>query len=122
MKNQIARYTSPGDATLTVFAKTGKKALSVTRQVELAREFASSKGWQVSEDHIYVDHGFSGAEFEKRPGLQRLLAAAQSSRPPFSMLVVSERKSIGRETDETGFTIKHWRTRTSRSGPTPADA
>ena len=81
-------------------------ALSVTRQVELAREFAASKGWQVSEDHIYIDHGFSGAEFEKRPGLQKLLAAAQSPRPPFSMLVVSERKSIGRETDETGFTIK----------------
>lgn len=29
MQNRIARYTSPGNATLTVFAKTGKKNLTV---------------------------------------------------------------------------------------------
>lgn len=79
---------------------------SVNQQVALAREFAEARGWQVAPAHIFIDDGISGAEFDKRPGLQRLLQAAQSPRPPFSMLVVSERKSIGRETDETGFTIK----------------
>jgi DNA invertase Pin-like site-specific DNA recombinase len=50
---------------------------SVTRQVEHARNYAERKGWQVAEEHIYVDDGISGAEFKNRPGLVRLLNALQ---------------------------------------------
>ena len=50
------------------------EAKSVTRQVENARAFAVAKGWTVADAHIYIDDGISGAEFERRPGLQRLLA------------------------------------------------
>src|SRR6185503_10623442 len=69
-----------------------EEAKSVTRQVENARAFATAKGWTVAEEHIYVDDGISGAEFKRRPGFQRLLAALP--RPPFGVLVVSEQKSI----------------------------
>jgi site-specific DNA recombinase len=78
---------------------------SVVRQVENARAFAVSKGWRVDESHVYVDDGISGAEFEKRPGLQRLLGAL-TPHAPFTVLIVSEQKSIGREMSETAYVIK----------------
>ena len=78
----------------------------MTRQIENATAFATSRGWTVSDNHIYVDDGISGAEFEKRPGFQRMLALLP--RPPFSVLIVSEQKSIGREASETVYTISDW--------------
>ena len=80
------------------------EAKSVTRQVENARAFAIDKGWTVADAHVFVDDGISGAEFANRPGLQRLLALLP--RPPFTRLIVSEQKSIGREMSETGWIIK----------------
>lgn len=77
---------------------------SVTRQVENARAFAQARGWTVDDAYIFVDDGISGAEFEKRPGLQALLATLP--RPPFARLIVSEQKSIGRESSETQYVIK----------------
>jgi site-specific DNA recombinase len=77
---------------------------SVTRQVENARAFAAAQGWTVLDAHVYVDDGISGAEFDRRPGLNQLLAALP--RPPFQRLIVSEQKSLGRESAETGFVIK----------------
>ena len=78
---------------------------SITRQIDNARAFAAAKGWTVADEHIYVDDGISGAEFERRPGFMRLLSALDP-KPPFQVLVVSERKTIGRETYETGYRIK----------------
>ena len=83
-----------------------EEAKSVTRQVENAKAFALKMGWSVADAHVFVDDGISGAEFEARPGLQRLLAMAETRKPPFQRLVVSEQKSIGREMAETGYTIK----------------
>jgi DNA invertase Pin-like site-specific DNA recombinase len=36
---------------------------SITRQIEHARAYAASKGWIVSEQHVFVDDDTSGAEF-----------------------------------------------------------
>jgi site-specific DNA recombinase len=77
---------------------------SVTRQKELARAFAAARGWIVDERFIFEDDGISGAEFERRPGFQGLMAAAQ--RKSFQVIVVSEQKSLGREAYETNFSIK----------------
>ena len=83
------------------------KEKSVAIQEENARAFALRQGWVVLNDHVYVDDGISGAEFKKRPSFQRLLTAALASkRPPFTRLIVSEQKSIGREMSETGWVIK----------------
>jgi DNA invertase Pin-like site-specific DNA recombinase len=73
--------------------------------VDNARAFAASKGWTVADQHVYVDDGISGAEFERRPGFMRLLAALEPS-PSYEVLIVSERKSLGRESYETGYRIK----------------
>lgn len=80
------------------------EAKSVTRQIENAEAFAANQGWTVAKDHVYEDDGISGAEFENRPGLQRLLAALP--RRQFQRLIVSEQKSIGRELIETLYIIK----------------
>jgi site-specific DNA recombinase len=79
-------------------------AKSVTRQVENAKAFALTRGWTVSDAHVYVDDGISGAEFERRPGFMRLMGMLP--RPPFQRLIVSEQKSIGREMSETAMAIK----------------
>ena len=81
------------------------EAKSVTRQVENARAFAASKGWTTDDGHIFVDDGKSGAEFERRPGLQSLMRTLKP-KTPFEVLVVSEQKSLGREQFETGHLIK----------------
>ena len=62
---------------------------SVTRQVAQATNYATLKGWSVSEAHIYTDDGISGAEFANRPGFLRLMNALKP-RPPFEVLVMSE--------------------------------
>lgn len=76
-------------------------AKSVTRQVERGREYAAKNGWTVADEHLYIDDGVSGAEFVKRPGLARLLAATLSPRPPFQALIISEESRIGRDTIRT---------------------
>ena len=57
----------------------GDEHKSVTRQVEHAKAYATKKGWSVSEEHIYVDDGISGAEFVKRPGFLRLMNTLKRS-------------------------------------------
>ena len=81
------------------------EAKSVTRQVENARAFAAAKGWTTTDAYVFEDDGKSGAEFKRRPGLQRLLSTLKP-KPPFNVLIVSEQKSLGREQFETGHLIK----------------
>lgn len=81
-----------------------KDQKSVERQQELALDFAAKCGWTVPAEFIYVDDDISGAEFKRRPELQRMLATAKS-RAPFQRLIVSEQKSIGREMTQTQMVI-----------------
>lgn len=83
------------------------EAKSVVRQVENAKAFADKRGWIVSEAHVFVDDGISGAEFDKRPALSRLRGLLVHH-APFQALIVSERKSIGRESSETAYVIKQF--------------
>jgi DNA invertase Pin-like site-specific DNA recombinase len=66
---------------------------SVTRQIERARQFAEARGWSVAEDWIFVDDGISGAEFNNRPGLNRLLNQLKN----FDVLVMAEASRLGRD-------------------------
>ena len=62
---------------------------SVARQIEHAHQYATRKGWTVSDEQVFVDDGISGAEFATRPGFLRLMNAIRP-RPPFQVLVMSE--------------------------------
>jgi DNA invertase Pin-like site-specific DNA recombinase len=78
---------------------------SVTRQVDHARAYAVRKGWTTMGEHVYIDDGISGAEFENRPGFLRLMNALKP-RPPFQVLVMSEESRLGREAIATAYALK----------------
>jgi site-specific DNA recombinase len=78
---------------------------SVSRQMEMARTYASTKGWQILEDSVFVDDGISGAEFANRPGFLRLMNSLKP-RPRFNVLVMSEESRLGRESIETAYALK----------------
>ena len=83
----------------------GEEEKSVTRQIDHAKLYAAQKGWMVSDEHIFVDDGISGAEFVKRPGFIRLMNALKP-RPAFHFLVMSEESRLGREQIETAYALK----------------
>ena len=91
-----ARKSTEDDAT--------EELRSVTRQVERAREFAERRGWTVDPEHIFVDDGVSGAEFERRAGLIRLVTAARAR--SFDALIMSEPSRLGREQTQTNLVLK----------------
>ena len=67
---------------------------SVTRQRDNAHAYATTRGWTVDDDHIYLDDGVSGAEFgARRPGLLRLLNHLKE----FDVVVMSELSRLGRD-------------------------
>ena len=81
------------------------EAKSVTRQIAHARAYAKTKGWSVSDAHVYVDDGVSGAEFAKRPGFLRVMNSLKP-KPPFDVLIMSEESRLGRESIETAYALK----------------
>jgi DNA invertase Pin-like site-specific DNA recombinase len=78
---------------------------SVTRQIELALACAKKHGFEVPKEHIYVDDAISGAEFDRRPGLMRLLNAIRP-RAPFAGFFLADKDRLGREQFETNHILK----------------
>jgi DNA invertase Pin-like site-specific DNA recombinase len=78
---------------------------SVTRQVESAVACAKTHGFDVLPEHVYVDDAISGAEFDRRPGLVRLLNALRP-RAPFAGLFLADKDRLGREQFETNHILK----------------
>ena len=66
---------------------------SVTRQRERAKAYAVAKGWTVEPEHIFEDDNVSGAEYQRRPGLVRMMARLKE----FNVIVTSENSRIGRD-------------------------
>src|SRR2546430_4895270 len=78
---------------------------SVTRQVERAVACARTHGFEVPPEHIYVDDAISGAEFDRRPGLMRLLNPLRPQ-APFAGLFMADKDRLGREQFETNHILK----------------
>src|SRR2546428_13690092 len=78
---------------------------SVTRQVELAVACARTHGFEVPPEHIYIDDAISGAEFDRRPGLMRLLNTLRPQ-APFAGLFLADKDRLGREQFETNHILK----------------
>lgn len=51
------------------------------RQIENGRAFANSKGWRVSDAHVYADDAISGAETRKLVNRRRLLDVIAAGAP-----------------------------------------
>jgi site-specific DNA recombinase len=83
-----------------------KEDKSTAAQISEARKYAAKKGWAISEEHIFVDDGVSGAAFDSsRPGFAKLLASLPSrgQKPAFDILVMSELSRLGRDSHRTPF-------------------
>ncbi len=89
----------------TIQTGVSEDARSVERQKVRAVDYASRRGWTVAPEYIFEDDGISGAEFERRPGFQRLKKALEG-RSPFRFLVVMDESRLGRESIETAHVLK----------------
>ncbi len=78
----------------------------VARQLELGRAFAVKNGWTVNEAYVLADDGVSGANFDHRPGLVRLLEGARQKPRPYDIVVVAAIDRIGREQVATSSVLK----------------
>jgi DNA invertase Pin-like site-specific DNA recombinase len=93
---------------------------SVARRMEHARTFATRQSRAVSKV-TFSDDGIGGAEFEGRPGLQRLLSALKPE-PRFSVLIVSELSRLGRDQIESQDILKRWHLPAPASSSTSSTA
>lgn len=80
---------------------------SVSRQSDRAKAYALAKGWTVDEEHVFIDDGISGAEYERRPGLVRMMARLKE----FDVVVTSENSRIGRDMVRNSVIIDDIRTK-----------
>jgi len=62
-------------------------------QIHALRAYAAARGLELAEEHVYVDHGVSGAR-DRRPALDRLLADARRRR--FDAVAVVKLDRLGR--------------------------
>lgn len=70
---------------------------SIADQIRKCREYAKAGGWLVLERHIYSDEAISGATSE-RPGLKRLLAAAEAK--SFDVVLIDDTSRLSRKTSD----------------------
>lgn len=76
------------------------KTASVKTQEEGARAFISAQeGWSLSEAHVYVDDGVSGALFLQRPSFQRMLKDAADG--AFDVVVMFDLDRLGRHAQKS---------------------
>jgi DNA invertase Pin-like site-specific DNA recombinase len=78
---------------------------NASRHINDATAYATQKGWAVTEEHIYVDPGVSGVQYDTRPGLVRLLNVVRS-RPPFQVLLVADASRLGRDPIKTANVLE----------------
>jgi site-specific DNA recombinase len=73
---------------------------SITDQVRKCREYAEKNGWQVLENHIYLDEAVTGAT-DDRAGLKRMLADATSRPRPFDCILLDDTSRLSRKLRDT---------------------
>src|SRR2546421_13073855 len=78
---------------------------SIAFQRDHITDFVASKGWTLSHEHIFIDDGISGAEFDRRPGFIRLMASLKP-RATFNVLLMSEESRLGREQIAVAYALK----------------
>jgi site-specific DNA recombinase len=83
------------------FSTEMQRATSLEDQIRNCRRFAGQMGWEVVEDHVYRDNAVSGFGIEHRPAYQRLVAAALSAAPAFTVILVDDLSRLSRDLVET---------------------
>src|SRR5204863_7710643 len=55
------------------------QAQTIEQQLDRLRAHAAARGWDLAQEHVFRDDGYSGASL-RRPGLDRLRDAASGAR------------------------------------------
>jgi len=79
---------------------------SLSDQLRKCRELATSKGWVILEDCIFIDDSISGTYMEKRDGLQKLLDMVRSKKAKFSYLLTYDTSRLSRSKEDSAHIIK----------------
>ena len=87
-------------ATYARYSSDRQSPSSITDQLRKCREFADSQGWEVLDDHSYVDEALSGFGSD-RPGFMKLVEAAGETPLPFDVLLVDDTSRISRNLGST---------------------
>ena len=77
--------------------------LSPESQLEKVKEYAAKNNMLLPSEFIFHDDGISGRAANKRPGFQRMIAAAKDPVHPFSVIIVWKYSRFARNQEESIF-------------------
>ena len=77
--------------------------ISPESQLSKIREYAEKNNLILSPQYIFHDDGISGRAADKRPGFQKMIAAAKDSSHPFDVIVVWKFSRFARNQEESIF-------------------
>lgn len=83
-----------------------QRETSIHDQVRKARDYAEKQDWVVLEDYILYDQAISGAKFEERGSLQRLLEAAEQRPRPFDVVLIDDSSRLARNLEDARLSFK----------------
>lgn len=78
---------------------------SIKDQIRKCKEYAAKQGWIVLDECIYFDEAISGA-IDKRPGLERLLRAADQKPKPFDIVLADDTSRLARDQGDQRSMLK----------------
>ena len=70
---------------------------TIESQIRECKEYALRQGWQVLEDHIYVDEAKSGTTVNGRDAFTEIIAVAQQKPKPFDVILVWHTSRFARD-------------------------
>lgn len=82
------------------YSNNKQKPTSIEDQLRKCREAAALKGWDILEEHIYIDRAHTGTEMTRRADLKRMMKNAMSQNCPFQRIIVDDTSRIARNTKE----------------------
>ena len=82
------------------YSSANQRETSLEDQIRKCREAAFSKGWEILEEHIYLDKAQSGTRMSTREGLKQMMRIAMSHNCPFQRIIVDDTSRIARNTKE----------------------
>lgn len=82
------------------YSTNNQREESIEDQIRKCRDFAMSKDWKISEDHIYFDKALSGTSSAPREAFTEMMKIAISGDCPFQKILVDDTSRVARDTRE----------------------
>jgi hypothetical protein len=99
MNDQLLQATSENPVPAACYARNAERNPErIEAQVRACRAYAEAHGLSIADEHVFVDDGASGANFD-RPGWQALQRSAAAGDPPFACVIVTEPTRVSRSAD-----------------------